>query len=129
MGQLVTMGAQLKCTFGAIPSSLLVAAADRVNAGKNPAASIMDFRSMSNIMPFGMCSSLANPQVAAATSAAAGVLTPQPCIPNVVAPWIPGSPTVTVGKKTALSNTSTCNCLWAGLITIVQPGQATVNVP
>jgi len=128
MPQLVVNGALLQCSFGATPSSLIIAPSTMVNASKLPAATIMDFTPMSNIMPFGMCTTLSNPQVAAATSAAMGVLTPQPCIPNIVAPWVPGSPTVFIGKKPALTPTSTCMCMWAGLITITNPGQQTVMV-
>ena len=58
-----------------------------------PAANINDHIPMVNILPFGMCQSLANPMVAAATAAALGVLTPMPCIPVTPAPWVPGSPT------------------------------------
>jgi hypothetical protein len=129
MGQLVVNGAQMQCSFGVAPSALIVMPANLVNASKAPAATIMDNIPMSNIMPFGMCSSVANPQVAAATSAAAGVLTPQPCIPVIPAPWAPGSPTVLIGKKPALNNSSKCMCTWAGMISIVTPGQFTVNVP
>ena len=128
MPPLVINVALLQCSFGATPSSLVILPSERVNASTLPAATIMDFTPMSKIMPFGMCSSMANPQVAAATSAAMGVLTPQPCIPNTVAPWVPGSPTVTIGKKPALTSTSTCNCLWGGVITIINPGQTTVMV-
>jgi hypothetical protein len=42
---------------------------------------------------------------------------------------VPGSPTVMAGKKPALNSTSTCMCTWAGVITVAQAGQATVNVP
>lgn len=127
MPQQVTMGASLTCSFGAAPSSLVVLPKNRVNANNNPAANIMDHIPMTNIMPFGMCSSLANPQVAAATSAAQGVLTPQPCIPNTTAPWMPGSATVMIGNMPALNNTCTLNCMWAGVITITNAGQQTVN--
>ncbi len=49
----------------------------------------MDHQPMVNISPFGVCVSLANPAVAAATSAALGVLAPQPCIPVTVSPMGP----------------------------------------
>ncbi len=129
MGQLVVNGAQIQCTFGAAPSAMIVLPATLVNASKAPAATIMDNIPMSNIMPFGLCSAPSNPQVAAATAAAGGALTPQPCIPVTAAPWTPGSPTVLIGKKPALNNSSTCMCTWGGQISLVMPGQFTVNVP
>ncbi len=84
---------------------------------------------MVNILPFGMCNSLANPQVAAATAAKYGTLTPQPCVPVVAAPWAPGSPTVLIGNMPALNNSSKCMCNWGGVIQVVSPGQTKVQVP
>ncbi|MCG3211087.1 MAG: hypothetical protein FOGNACKC_04724 [Anaerolineae bacterium] len=129
MAQLVCMGASLQCSFGAAPSSLVVTPENMVNATGKPAATIIDNVPMKNIMPFGMCSSLANPQVAAATSAALGVLTPQPCIPATTAPWAPGSPTVMIRNKPALNHNCKLMCNWAGVISINFAGQATVNTP
>ena len=121
--------ATLACTFGMAPSTLMVLPIHRTMAGYQPAANIMDHAPMVNILPFGMCMSLANPTVAAATAAAWGVLTPMPCIPNTPAPWVPGSPTVIVDNMPALNNTSKCMCMWAGMISIVVPGQVTVMEP
>jgi hypothetical protein len=94
-----------------------------------PIATIMDNKPMANIMPFGMCQSMANPQVAAATAAALGVLTPMPCIPNTTAPWVPGSPTVLIGNFPALNNSCKLMCMWGGVIQINNPGQTTIQVP
>ena len=90
----VVNSAQLMCTFGLAPSALVVLPLNRVLSGNQPAANIMDHKPMVNIMPFGACTSLANPTVAAATSAALGVLTPMPCIPATATPWVPGAVTV-----------------------------------
>ncbi len=128
MPQVTVMTAQLMCTMGVAPSVLQVLPVNRVQCGKQVAANIMDFAPMVNIMPFGMCISPANPMVATATAAALGVLTPMPCIPNTVAPWMPGSPTVLMGGMPVLNNTSTCQCLWAGTISIVMPGQVQTTV-
>lgn len=128
MPQQVCMGAMMTCSFGVAPSSLIVLPANRVMTSNMPAANIMDFAPMVNIPPFGMCSSIANPQVAAATTAALGVLTPMPCIPVTVAPWVPGSPTVMLGNMPTLNNTCTLNCMWAGVITISSPGQTQTQV-
>jgi hypothetical protein len=125
----VVNGAQLMCSFGAAPSSLVVLPANREQCGNQFAANIMDHVPMTNIMPFGVCMSLANPQVAAATSAALGVLTPQPCIPATASPWVPGAPTVMLANQPALDNTSTCMCNWAGVITVANPGEATTQIP
>ncbi|MGH9266905.1 MAG: DUF4280 domain-containing protein [Acidimicrobiales bacterium] len=122
MGYLVVNGAACTCTFGAAPSTLVVAPANKVLATA-PAANIMDHKPNTNIMPFGMCSSLSNPQVSAATSAAQGVLTPQPCVPVTSAPWAPGSPTVTIANQPALTDSSKCNCNWGGVISFTMAGQ------
>jgi hypothetical protein len=89
----------------------------------------MDHVPMMNIMPFGVCTSLANPTVAAATAAALGVLTPMPCVPATPAPWVPGAPTVLIMNQPALDNTCKLNCLWAGVISVVMPGQFTHDIP
>ncbi|MEM6283793.1 MAG: DUF4280 domain-containing protein [Chloroflexota bacterium] len=128
MAQLVKMGAMLKCSFGVAPSTLIVTPENLTNAVKTPAATIMDNIPVKNIPPFGMCSAPTNPAVIAATAAALGVFTPAPCVPVTAAPWLPGSPTVLIKGKPALSNSSKLMCTWAGIITIVQAGQFTVNV-
>lgn len=127
MAQQVVHGAQLQCSFGTTPSNLIVTPANLTNANKTPAATIMDNAPMKNIPPFGMCTTPSNPQVAAATAAAAGVLTPQPCIPATTAPWAPGSATVMVNNKPALNATCKLMCNWGGVIQVIQAGQQTVN--
>lgn len=128
MAQQVCMGASLMCSFGAAPSSLIVLPVNRVLTS-TPDANIMDYIPLANILPFGVCSSLANPTVASATSAAMGVLTPMPCIPNTVAPWAPGAPTVLLANMPTLNNTSKLMCLWGGVVQITYAGQTTVMTP
>ncbi|WP_337099666.1 DUF4280 domain-containing protein [Paenibacillus sp. YIM B09110] len=128
MGQLVCGGATLKCSFGAAPGMLTVLPQNMVMTSM-PIANIMDNKPMVNILPFGMCSSLANPTVASATAAALGALTPMPCIPVTAAPWVPGSPTVLIANMPALNNSSKCMCNWGGVIEVVNPGQVTIQVP
>src|SRR6516225_2296919 len=108
MPQEVVNGATMMCTFGMAPSTLVVLPANRTMVGNQPAANIMDHIPMVNIMPFGMCMSIANPTVAAATAAALGVLTPMPCIPATASPWVPGAPTVLIGNQPMLDSTSKC---------------------
>ena len=125
----VVNGAQLTCSFGAAPSTLTVLPINRTSVANQPEATIQDYLPMVNIMPFGMCVTPSNPQVAAATTAALGVLTPQPCLPVTTAPWVPGSPLVAIAQQPALNNTSMCACQWGGVITITNPGQQTKNIP
>ncbi|TVR80620.1 MAG: DUF4280 domain-containing protein [Rhodospirillales bacterium] len=129
MAMQVCMGAMLQCSFGVAPSSLVVLPVNRTLVGGPPAATIMDHAPLVNIPPFGMCTSIANPAVAAATAAAFGVLTPQPCVPVTVAPWAPGSPTVLIGGLPVLNDSSKLMCLWAGVIQVTSPGQVTETVP
>jgi hypothetical protein len=122
MGVQVVMGAMLQCSFGVAPSSLVVLPTNKV-VGMTPAANVMDNVPLLNIPPFGMCQSLANPMVAAATAAALGVLTPMPCIPATAAPWVPGCPKVLVGSAPALESNSKLMCSYGGVIQVVTPGQ------
>jgi len=128
VGFCVCGGAMMMCSFGAAPSTLNVLPANRV-VSSMPIATIMDNIPMANIMPFGMCSSLANPQVASATAAALGVLTPMPCLPVTTAPWAPGSPTVLIANFPALNNSSKLMCAWGGVIQITNPGTTNIQVP
>jgi hypothetical protein len=122
MGLQMCMGAMLQCSFGAAPSSMNVLPTSCVMAGK-PVATIMDNKPFVNIMPFGMCTSPANPMVAAAMGA------PMPCIPNTTAPWIVGAPTLLIGNMPALNDSSMCMCMWGGVIKQAVPGQFTVQIP
>ena len=124
----VCMGATMQCSFGMAPSTLVVLPTNRTLTSNLPAANIMDFVPITNIPPFGMCQSLANPTVASATAAALGVLTPMPCVPVPTGPWMPGSPTVLIGNMPALNNTSKCMCAWGGVIQITVAGQAQTQV-
>jgi len=127
MPKLVTAGAMMTCSFGVAPSALVVTPENKALAGA-PAATIMDNVPMKNIPPFGMCTTPSNPQVAAATSAALGVLTPQPCVPVIPAPWAPGSATALIANKPALHDGCKCMCAWGGVIQFTAPGQATTDV-
>jgi hypothetical protein len=124
MGMCVCNGASMMCTFGAAPSTLTVLPANKVLTCNQPAATIMDNKPMVNILPFGVCNSPSNP-----TNWKGPVFTPGPCVPNTVAPWAPGSPTVLIGNMPALNNSSKLMCIWAGVISITVPGQFTVQVP
>lgn len=122
MGQNAVTGAMLQCTFGVAPATLNVLPTAKVTIEGRPAAAIMDNIAMVNIPPFGMCTSLSNPQVAAATAAALGVLTPMACQPVIVGPWTPGASKTLIGAKPALVSGSMCNCAWGGVVSMTMPG-------
>lgn len=123
MGLLTVSGAALQCIFGDTPSALITLPDTGVTADGLPVARITDIAPEMNIPSFGMCQSLLNPEVVAATAAAMGVLTPMPCVPLIVDPWVPGAPTVLVGGVPALTLGSVCMCAWEGVISITEPGQ------
>ena len=129
MGMCVCMGAMMMCSFGVAPATLIVLPEKKVLTSMKPMATIMDNKPMVNIPPFGMCNTLSNPAVAAATAAKLGVFTPAACVPNTTAPWAPGSPTVLIGNMPALNNNSKLMCMWGGIIQITNPGQVKTQVP
>ena len=115
------------CPFGVAPAVLSVTSQQTVTICKMPAATILD-GTMANLPTFGLCSSLANPTVAAATAAALGVLTPMPCIPATMS-WAPGCPTVTVCGRPLLNNTSKLICAYGGVIQVSLTPAMTVKTP
>ncbi|MBP6951102.1 MAG: DUF4280 domain-containing protein [Alphaproteobacteria bacterium] len=119
----------IKCSFGLAPTPLVVLPDRTVIAEEMLMGNIEDKHPLANIETFGMCSSLTNPKVDAATTAAAGVLTPMPCIPNVIAPWVSEALDVTVQGLPAIDETAIVMCLWAGVIHIKKAGNSTVMVP
>lgn len=129
MGQIVVTGAKTMCIFGTAPGNLMVTSNLAALFGGKPAATIQDC-TLASMTPFGMCISLANPQVAAATAAALGVLVPQPCMMMPAGTWIPTTPQLIIGGKPCL--TSDCKLLCAnglGLISITDPGQFKIVTP
>jgi hypothetical protein len=128
MAKLVVQGASLSCSMGNAPSQLSVLPIHAVEGDSASAANIQDMQPIVNIAPFGMCMSMTNPQVAAATSAAQGVLTPQPCVPMTTTPWTPGSQSVTVGGQPAVSDACQLACQWGGQIQVESAGQSDVEV-
>lgn len=118
----------MQCSFGAAPSSLVVLPVNQFMVN-TPCANIMDNKPMVNVMPFGMCNSMANPQVAAATAAAMGALTPMPCVPVIPAPWAPGSPTFQIANMPAVDSSCKLICAWGGQIQVTDPGQTALQIP
>lgn len=121
MPQFLTTATLLECNMGMAPIPFV---ADELPGAPKEmgltAATIVQFVPMKNIMPFGMCKSLANPTVASATAAAMGALTPMPCVPVTAAPWAPPSVcTKHMGIPMATAS-SVCVCSFGGLIKVSQ---------
>lgn len=128
MSQIVCAGANCLCSFGTAPGTINPSSQTKVLVDGKPAATIQDCQ-IANITAFGMCTSMANPQVAAATAAALGVLTPQPCMLMAAGTWVPGKATVLLDGKPALTNDSKLLCSnGMGNISITNPGQFKATV-
>lgn len=124
----VVTGAMAMCSFGLAPSTLNFLPTTMVTVEGRPVGTIPDIAPGVNIPPFAMCSSLSNPTVAAATSAALGVLTPMPCMPTIVGPWSAVAPRTMAGGKPVLAAGSTCNCAFGGVVNISIPGAVRTQV-
>ena len=125
MGLVLVSGAKLMCPFGTAPSTLTTTSQVNCMGCSKPIATITD----TSMTPFGMCASMTNPQVAAATAAALGVLTPQPCTFVPAGAWRAGQSNVLIGGKTVLTTESTITCgMGMGNISITSPGQSTLVI-
>ncbi len=125
MGAVVVSGATCTCTNGTAPCTLR-ASNMTISSDGMPMATIADCQPGTNLLSpgFGMCVSLANPAVAAATAAAMGVLTPQPCTLAPAGPWIGSGTGTLINGTPVLTNDASLTCaLGMGQIKIVSPGQ------
>jgi hypothetical protein len=129
MANFVTNLATIQCSQGIAPGTtkLMIPPAHMADANGQPIATIYDIRP-DNIPTFGMCNTEVNPTVLAATTAAQGVHTPAPCLPNVVGPWSPGSQKTSVGGLAALTKDSKCKCVWMGEISVISEQATTAEV-
>lgn len=121
MSKLVVSGATLECDQGVTPGSLTVLPASQCDVDGQPIATVNDHLPTVNIAPFGACKTQANPAVAAATAAAMGVLTHQPCVPVTSSRWSPGSSLGDLQGDALLTADCTCKCQWSGEISVVDP--------
>lgn len=128
MEVIVVTGALIQCPFGTIPANLTATSQSIVLAEGKPVATVQDCAPGVNLSGCGMCSSLANPQVASATAAALGVLTPQPCVPAVAGTWIPTQTTCLADGKPCLTGDATAVCSYGGTLSIMDAGQKTVLI-
>lgn len=123
MPEFLTSETPLECSFGDAPmpfQALPLPGKPEVMGGLLT-ATIEEIVPEVNIPSFVMCNSLANPEVAAATAAAMGVLTPMPCVPVVVDPWMPPSELVSFMDIPLATMESKCLCAWGGEISPVAP--------
>jgi hypothetical protein len=124
MPTFVCKGAKLKCSMGDTLSEFNVTHPIKsVSLHGGTFGNIMDNKPMLNIGSCGMCCSLSNPAVAAATAAAMGILTPMPCIPNTMSPWMKGKTDLLIKGQPALMDDSKLTCMWGGTIEIIDNGQ------
>jgi hypothetical protein len=119
----VVQGAKLKCSCGDQQSTFQVPMDHQAFINNKAQANIMDNKPMVNIQSFGMCSSLANPVVAAATAANHGRLKKMPCVPATVAPWLGGKMDTLLANFPSLLKSSQVMCMWCGLIKVEDDGQ------
>ena len=116
----VCSGATLSCSFGTVTSTMVVLPTNRVYTSNMPAATINDYIPLVNIMSFTMCTSSSNPQVASTGA-------PASCVPVVTSAWSPGNTQTQIGGAAIINDTSTCNCMWSGVISVTNAGQTTVQ--
>lgn len=102
----VCHGATLECSNGSLPCKLQLPIGHGVYLRDKKQANIDDYKSMFNVLPFGICS-----------------VTGNPCVPAIVMKWINGKEDVIIESDLALLNISVNVCSLGGLITIIDDGQ------
>ena len=112
-GNAVNSGtSMIKCSYGLAPLPFIVENPSYM-VGETPAGTISDAIPFANILTFGMCMCMSNPENAAFS--VTGVYAP--CVP-VTTSWIPDVPNITFQGLPILDKGSTCMCDWGGEITV-----------
>ena len=121
-------GAVLQCTFGASPAPFSALPPLSVLTAGMPVGVATSTAPVVNIPSFGVCSSLNNPAVSSATTAAMGTLTPMPCVPVPTGSWqIPSTKVIICGQP-AITDGSNLMCAWGGQISVKFAGQTSVQL-
>lgn len=115
--------ARIRCSCGDRISTLTVFPDRTVWLTGQPQGNISDHIPMRNIAPFGRCHTVAFPATGSATAANHGHLTPMPCVPNTPFPWMGGKNDVLIKGQPALLKSSTCRCVYGGVISFTFDGQ------
>lgn len=128
MGQPVVTGGKAMCSMG--PGGMFnISAMGNVMIENKPILTTKDTVPFMNVSPAGvMCQSMANPMVASATAAAMGVLTPQPCVPNFVGMWLPGTINCKCKFMGLVDSSCSLMCAYAGKLSITFAGATRTTV-
>ena len=118
----VCTGARLRCSLGTSGCKLKATPKNVTLAGHDQ-ANIADSVPRTNVPGFGKCWSPANPPTMAETAAHHGVLTPGACALVTVPRWLAVDPNSLVCGEPALLKPATLQCVYGGVISIVNPGQ------
>ncbi|CAM3599522.1 DUF4280 domain-containing protein [Marinicrinis lubricantis] len=119
----VVAGAVLTCNCGTMRTRLTMPLSHGVYIKEKAQMNVMDYKPNVNIMPFGLCCTIKNPEVDEATKANNHVLTPMPCKPVIQMPWTNGKSDKIIEGQPALLSKSTTTCIHQGIITIEDDGQ------
>lgn len=113
----------LQCSFGEIPTPLVVLPTRNVTVEFSLMGNITDMIPFVNIILFGTCKSPANPLRLVTQGE------DPPCTPAITTPWVSGAGNVLVQGMPAIDYGSQLFCAYGGVITILFPGVFTVKVP
>ena len=112
-GNAVNSGtSMIKCSYGLAPLPFIVENPSYM-VGETPAGTISDAIPFTNILTFGMCMCMSNPENAAFSLT--GVYAP--CVP-VTTSWIPDVPNITFQGLPIIDKATKCMCIWGGEITV-----------
>ena len=116
MDKYVCEGDSVNCSMGSAPCKIKVVSNDKLFVENKKVATVNDYK-IPSISGFGMCKSMSNPKVEAATAAANGVLQPQPCEPVINSSWS-GNTKLCAKGIMAITDKSHNKCLYAGNLSV-----------